>query len=108
MVERRSVTSGREAAPFSGKGLHGRVLDALGVRIVSGEFAPGDAIDLDGVASKHSASHTVVRETIKVFVGKGLVDALPGCGTFAREREAREYFGTVLARRPVATAGGGR
>jgi GntR family galactonate operon transcriptional repressor len=98
MPDRGLGGSGRDQPPFSGRGLHGRVVDSLGVRIVSGELAPGEVIDLDAVAEEHTASRTVVREAVKVLAGKGLVDALPRRGTFVRDRAAWSMFDAEVLR----------
>lgn len=73
---------------YSGRGLHGRLVESLGHRIVNGQLPPGQVIDLDQFASEEDVSRTVVREAVKVLVGKGLLDARPKYGTFVRERSA--------------------
>lgn len=73
-------------AAFSGRGLQGRLVEHLGTRIVDGTLPPGQVIDLDRFAGEQSVSRTVVREAVKVLVGKGLLDARPRHGTFVRER----------------------
>lgn len=75
-----------QRASYSGRGLHGRLVESLGRRIVNGLLAPGQVIDLDQFASEEDVSRTVVREAVKVLVGKGLLDARPKYGTFVRER----------------------
>lgn len=87
-------TSGERADPlhrpdgesYSGRGLHGRLVEHLGRRIVNGALPPGQVIDLDQFAEEEDVSRTVVREAVKVLVGKGLLDARPKRGTFVRER----------------------
>ena len=76
----------REA--FTGRGLQGRLVELLGLRIVDGSLPPGQVIDLDRFAAEESVSRTVVREAVKVLVGKGLLDARPRHGTFVRERSS--------------------
>lgn len=71
---------------FSRRGLHGQVVDSIGRRIVQGELAPGDVVDVDGLESDLDVSRTVVREAIKVLTAKGLVDARPRLGTYVRPR----------------------
>jgi GntR family transcriptional regulator, galactonate operon transcriptional repressor len=86
----RSPQAGRRAdrGTYSGRGLHGRLVDSLGSRVVIGELAPGEIIDLDQLAADEDVSRTVVREAVKVLVGKGLLDARPKYGTFVRERSS--------------------
>ncbi len=87
-VERATVAGLHrpERTTYSGRGLHGRLVESLGRRIVNGQLAPGQIIDLDRFASEEDVSRTVVREAVKVLVGKGLLDARPKYGTFVRER----------------------
>lgn len=71
---------------FSRRGLHGRLVDALGSRIVGGRIVPGETIDGEAIEDEFEVSRTVVREALKVLSAKGLVDARPRLGTFVRER----------------------
>lgn len=64
-------------------GLHGRVVHAIGRRIVSGEIQPGDVLPLP---TEMTASRTVLREAIKVLAAKGLVESRPRTGTRVRPR----------------------
>ncbi len=75
-----------DTAAFSGRGLQGRLVEHLGPRIVDGSLPPGQVIDLDQFATEEHVSRTVVREAVKVLVGKGLLDARPKHGTFVRDR----------------------
>lgn len=68
--------------------MHGRVVDALGLQIMSGRIASETVIDTEEVAATFDVSRTVVREALKVLAGKGLIDARPRRGTFVRERSA--------------------
>lgn len=71
---------------FSRRGLHGRVVDDLGRRIVSGALPPGAVVDLDQLETDLDVSRTVVREAVKVLTAKGLLDSRPRLGTFVRDR----------------------
>ncbi|HEY6056762.1 MAG TPA: GntR family transcriptional regulator, partial [Candidatus Limnocylindrales bacterium] len=72
----------RQGSRVVRRGLHRDVVDALGFRIVDGEFEAGShlpneielSLDLD-------VSRTVVREAIKVLAAKGLVESRPKTGT---------------------------
>lgn len=77
-----------DRASYSGRGLHGRLVESLGRQIVNGWLPPGQVIDLGQFAGEEDVSRTVVREAVKVLVGKGLLDARPKYGTFVRERAA--------------------
>lgn len=88
----------RDASTYTSRGLHGRVVETLGTRIVSGELEPGQIIDLDQLAADEDVSRTVVREAVKVLMGKGLLDARPKYGTFVRERAAWSHFDAEVMR----------
>ena len=71
---------------FSRRGLHGRVVDTLGRRIVRGDLPPGAVVDLELLEADLAVSRTVVREAVKVLTTKGLLDSRPRLGTFVRDR----------------------
>ena len=65
--------------------LHGRVVHAIGRRILSGDLPPGALLPAE---LELGASRTVVREAIKVLAAKGLVESRPKIGTRVRPRDA--------------------
>jgi DNA-binding FadR family transcriptional regulator len=67
------------------EGLHGRIVHAIGRRIVTGEIPPGEQLP---TPANVRASRGVVREAIKVLAAKGLVVARPRTGTRVRPPEA--------------------
>lgn len=71
---------------FSRRGLHGRVVNELGMRIMREELKPGDTLDPDALLHDFEVSRTVMREAIKVLSAKGLVDARPRLGTYVTDR----------------------
>jgi DNA-binding FadR family transcriptional regulator len=71
---------------FNGRGLQGQLVHELGVRIMSGELAPGSSIDPEGLSTEFDVSRTVVREALRVLTAKGLVGARPRFGTYVTER----------------------
>ncbi|MGN7800335.1 FadR/GntR family transcriptional regulator [Leifsonia sp. 22587] len=71
---------------FSKRGLQGQLVDTLGRRILLGELAEGQTIDLEGLESEFNVSRTVVREALRVLTAKGLLDARPRTGTFVLPR----------------------
>jgi GntR family transcriptional regulator, galactonate operon transcriptional repressor len=73
---------------YSNRGLHGQLVETLGRRIVSGDLQPGEIIDLKELGAEREVSRTVVREAVKVLLGKGLLDARPKHGTYVRDRTA--------------------
>jgi DNA-binding FadR family transcriptional regulator len=68
--------------PTSGQ--HGRIVHAIGRRIVSGEIRPGEQLP---TPARVRASRGVVREAVKVLAAKGLVVSRPKTGTRVRPRE---------------------
>jgi len=83
LAKERSAPSATRNYPQIG--LHGRIVHAIGRRIVNGEIAPGER--LPSPASLQ-AGRGVVREAIKVLAAKGLVVSRPKTGTRVRPRSA--------------------
>ncbi|MDT0268564.1 FCD domain-containing protein [Streptomyces sp. DSM 44915] len=75
-------------ASYSGRGVHGQVVHHLGARIVGGEYTEGETLDVRALGAELDVSLTVLRESLKVLAGKGLVDARQKRGTFVRPRAA--------------------
>jgi DNA-binding FadR family transcriptional regulator len=79
------VSKARAVSPASHgypeAGLHGRIVHAMGRRIVSGEIQPGEQLP---TPARVRASRGVVREAIKVLAAKGLVVSRPKTGTRVR------------------------
>lgn len=62
--------------------MHGRVVEWLGLRIVSGEFAAGSQLPNEAdLAASLAVSRGGVREAIKALAAKGLVEPRPRVGT---------------------------
>ena len=58
--------------------MHGRVVEWLGLRIVSGEFASGSQLPNEAdLAARLAVSRGGVREAIKALAAKGLVEPRP-------------------------------
>lgn len=75
-----------QSTTFSRRGLHGLLLNALGRRIVSGELAAGQIINMEQVQTEFQVSRTVVREVLRELSANGLVDARPRYGTYVQDR----------------------
>ncbi|SDF93207.1 MULTISPECIES: FadR/GntR family transcriptional regulator [Rhodanobacteraceae] len=68
------------------KNLHARVTEDIGESIVSGVFAPGDALPGEAVLAEQMAvSRTVLREALKVLASKGLIETRQKTGMRVRE-----------------------
>jgi DNA-binding FadR family transcriptional regulator len=64
-----------------------QVARELGRRIVAGTFEPNTLIeDENALAERYQVSRVVVRDAVKILVGKGLLDVRRGIGTKVRPR----------------------
>lgn len=68
--------------------LHNALVEQIGLRIVRGDWAPGERIDIEGLAPALGASKTAMREALRVIREKGLIDSWPKRGTSVRARAA--------------------
>ena len=67
---------------LSRNNLHDRIVEALGTRIVTGEFAEGSTLPTeDGLAAQLGVSRNALREAMKVLASKGLLEIRPKTGT---------------------------
>ncbi|WP_233604692.1 FadR/GntR family transcriptional regulator [Micromonospora sp. HM5-17] len=76
----------RAPGAYRGRGLHGEVVERLGRRILTGDLAEGETLDVPGIEVELDVSRTVLREALRVLKAKGLVDARPKRGTFVQPR----------------------
>ncbi len=92
------------ATAGAASGLHATVVDQIGMRIVQGDFPPGEALPTaDDSTEMLGVSRTVLREAIKVLAGKGLVESRPRTGTRVRPRADWNFLDPdVLSWRYVA------
>ncbi|MER5602199.1 FadR/GntR family transcriptional regulator [Streptomyces sp. NPDC002265] len=59
----------------SDRGLHGRVLEALGPAITAGEYPPGSVLRTDELAQRLEVSRSVMREAVRVLESMHLVES---------------------------------
>jgi GntR family transcriptional regulator, galactonate operon transcriptional repressor len=71
---------------YSERGVHGQTVARIAQRILAGDLAERETIDVAAVQAELDVSLTVVREALKVLAAKGLVDARQRRGTFVRPR----------------------
>ncbi|TDF34441.1 FadR family transcriptional regulator [Alteromonadaceae bacterium M269] len=65
-----------------------QVARELGRRIVAGTYETGTMIDEENtLAERYKVSRVVVRDAVKILVGKGLLDVRRGIGTRIRSRD---------------------
>ena len=73
--------------PHQGKSMHSRIVQDLGVDIVSGKLAPGERLPAEaGLCASYGVSRPVLREATRVLVAKGLVISKPRVGSIVRPR----------------------
>jgi DNA-binding FadR family transcriptional regulator len=69
------------------KSMHARIVRDLGMRIVAGEYAPGDRLPQEAaLLSDYEVSRPVLREAVRVLVAKGLVLSKQRAGAIVRPR----------------------
>ncbi|SAL53559.1 GntR family transcriptional regulator [Caballeronia arvi] len=74
--------------PKQRKSMHGRIVQELGMRIVSGGIAPGERLPAEpSLCEAYGVSRPVLREATRVLVAKGLVVSKPRVGSVVRARE---------------------
>lgn len=89
-----------------GRGLHTRVLDALGLAITAGEHPAGSVVRTDEVAQRFDVSRTVVREVVRVLESMHLVASRRRVGVTVRPTEEwNVYDPQVIRWRLVAPTG---
>lgn len=73
---------------YPNRGLHGRVVHEIGLRIVSGQLEPGEMLPNEGLlGAELHVSRSVLRESVKVLAAKGLVEVRTKTGTRILPRE---------------------
>lgn len=73
-------------AGYPGRGLHGEIVQRIGVRIVTGDYPPGHLLFADDLEREFQVSKTVVREALRVLAAKGLVNSRQKRGTIVQPR----------------------
>lgn len=75
------------------KNVHGNTVDHLGEAIVAGRYAAGASIPPEPrLCEELGVSRTVIRESVKSLVAKGLVSTGPKVGTRVLPEEAWNWF----------------
>lgn len=65
-----------------------QVARELGRRIIAGTYEPGSLVeDENALAARYQVSRVVVRDAVKILVGKGLLEVRRGIGTKVRSRD---------------------
>jgi DNA-binding FadR family transcriptional regulator len=93
----RGLTTVGENEPTSA-GLHGSVLDGLGMLITSGAFAPGRVLRTEELESRFGVSRSVIREAIRVLESMGLVSSRRRVGVTVTPRSGWNLFDPRIIR----------
>ena len=73
--------------PPERKSMHARIVRDLGLRILAGEFKPGDRLPGEAtLLAEYDVSRPVLREAVRVLVAKGLVMSRQRAGATVRPR----------------------
>ena len=84
---------------YAMRGLQGRVIDAVGLQIIGGLYAPGELLPKEAdLSDEYGVSRTSVREAMRVLAAKGLVDIRQKVGTRVRQPELWNLFDSDLLR----------
>lgn len=79
--------SASSCATYSGKKLHGQVVQELGRRVVGGYYPAGTVLPNEELLCRELAvSRTALREAVKVLAAKGLLEARPRIGMRVRTK----------------------
>ena len=98
-----SDPSARPASPHSLRGLHSRVLDALGTAICAGTLAPGSTLTLQEIEERYEISRSVARETIRVLESMRLVVSRRRVGVVVLPPEEWNLFDPQVIRWRMAS-----
>ena len=73
---------------YTGRNLHGQVVQELGLRVVGGVYAAGAVLpNEEQLCQELAVSRTALREAVKVLAAKGLLESRPRIGTKVRAKE---------------------
>lgn len=86
-------------------GLHGRLVETLGLSICGGSLAPGTVLFIDELVAEHAVSRSVVREALRVLSSMGLVASRRRVGTLVLDRGSWNVYDPLVIRWRLATQG---
>jgi DNA-binding FadR family transcriptional regulator len=87
--------------------LHSRVVDAVGMPIVSGTTPTGTVMLAEEIEREQCVSRSVVREAVRVLAAMGLVESIKRVGIRVRPQSAWNAFDPTLIRWRIAGPGKG-
>ena len=84
-----ALAAGDASRVYPTRGVHGRLVEQIGRRILGGELAPGAMLPREAeLVQELGISRTAVREAIKVLAAKGLVESRQKLGMRVRPERA--------------------
>ena len=84
-----TLAAGDASRVYPTRGVHGRLVEQIGRRILGGELAPGAMLPREAeLVQELGISRTAVREAIKVLAAKGLVESRQKLGMRVRPEQA--------------------
>lgn len=78
--------------------LKDRLVETLGLKIVRGQIAPGEILQLESVALEESVSLSVVREAVGVLTSLGLVESRKKLGTVVQKSDCWKHASPEVIR----------
>src|ERR1051326_8758823 len=78
--------------PIKRASLHEQITSKLGIAILSGELKEGDVSSEGALRRNLGVSRTILRESLKVLVSKGLLRLRPKVGVSVRPRRDWNLF----------------
>ncbi|MFF1733593.1 FadR/GntR family transcriptional regulator [Streptomyces sp. NPDC058247] len=90
---------------YARRGVHGRTVEAMAHRVLSGRIGDGDTLDLGALQAELGFSLTALRASLKVLAAKRMVDARQKRGTFVRPRADWHLLDGDVLRRQFESGG---
>jgi DNA-binding FadR family transcriptional regulator len=76
------------SATYTGRNLHGQVVNEMGRRVVGGVYPSGAVLpNEEQLCQELQVSRTALREAVKVLAAKGLLESRPRIGTRVRSKD---------------------
>lgn len=76
------INTKQENVSFSRQNLHEQIVHHIGLRVLRGEFVPGQTLPTEPeLCAQMQVSRPILREAMKVLAAKGLIEMRPKTGT---------------------------
>lgn len=86
-------TSTMPAAGLAGSNLTFRIMEDLGIAIVTGRYCEDNPFPIEAsLCEKYNVSRSVLREAVKMLTAKGLLSARPRHGTWIQPEKNWNFF----------------